>query len=367
MKPKIIFWLALVLSGEMFVGCDTKKSKIAGASMAGPSSNTAAYTIKNLGTLDARAINCSGQVVGWGFSASGKVHAFLYGGDKIQDLGTLTGYDLSEANAINAAGEVVGWVGPVPGQPRAFVCRGGRMQEIGALGGSLSEACAINAAGDITGWAQIANGQRHAFLYHDGHMQDLGAFGTHGSSAYGINDLRQIVGASSSVDDMMRIPFLYDSGKMVPLDIPDHQDSRATAINSAGEIVGHVGDVTQQSSDQAFVYSHGIFHDLGNFGGIRPFSIAIAINANGQIVGMCGSCPLDNGFDGEKAFLYSDGHMQDLRGLVGEANLTAAGIKALFVATGINDRGQIVGNGIDFKTNQIAFLLTPIKNSVLDK
>ena len=283
--------------------------------MAGTSSNTAAYTAKNLGTLDVRGINCLGQVVGWAFNASGKAYAFLYGGDKIQDLGTLSGYDLSGANAINAAGEIVGWVGPVPWQPHAFVYRSGRMQEIGTLGGSLSEACAINTAGDITGWAQIANGQRHAFLYHDGHMQDLGAFGTHGSSAYGINDLQQIVGASSSVDDMVRIPFLCDSGKMVPLDIPDHQNSRATAINSAGEIVGYVGDVTQQSSDHAFIYSHGIFHDLGNFGGIRSFSAATAINANGQVVGVCGSHPLDNGFDGEKAFLYSDGHMQDLRGL----------------------------------------------------
>jgi probable HAF family extracellular repeat protein len=52
------------------------------------------YTIIDLGTLggsrsDAHAINNRGQVVGHSSIANGTVHAFLYSGGKMQDLGTL--------------------------------------------------------------------------------------------------------------------------------------------------------------------------------------------------------------------------------------------------------------------------------------
>ncbi len=337
-----------------------------------PSPDTVAYTIKNLGTLGgnssvARAINATGQVVGQASDAAGELHAFLYNGDKMQDLGTLPNYAYGDANAINAAGQVVGWVGTSLEHRRAYIYSEGRMQEIGTLGGNTSEASAINATGEVVGEAQTASGQRHAFFYSGDHMQDLGTLGGDQSDAYGLNDSRQVVGSSligksGPVPSFRQVPFLSDAGKIVALDALGHQISQATAINSAGQIVGFMGDLTQWSSDHAFLYSDGKLQDLGTLGGNASFSQARAINAHGQIVGMSGSHPLDNNsLDGARAFLYSGGHMQDLRKLVGEANLAAAGFKALLRATGINDRGQIVGTGIDGKGNEIAFLLTPVE------
>jgi probable HAF family extracellular repeat protein len=333
------------------------------------SSDTVAFTIKNLGSLGGNldvvcGINASGQVVGEASMAAGEMHAFLYDGDKMRDLGTLAGYASSHANDINATGQIVGWVSTALDQRRAFIYSGGRMREIGTLGGKSSAAYAINAAGEIVGEAETGSGQRHAFLYRGGHMQDLGTLGGNWSCAYALNDARQVVGVSvvGEFEKFRKVPFLYKSGKMVALDTSTHQSSQATAINLAGQIVGFLGDITPWSSDHAFLYSNGKLQDIGTFGGHAPFSEARAMNAHGQIVGISGSHPLDNSsLDGERAFLYSGGHMQDLRQLVGEANLAAAGFKALLGANGINDRGQIAGTGTDVKGNQIAFLLTPIR------
>ncbi len=301
-------------------------------------------------------------------NAAGELHAFLYSGDKMQDLGTLAGYTYSVATAINAAGQVVGWARSLSDGPRAFIYRGGQMREIGTLGGNTSQANAINAAGDIVGEAQTASGQRHAFLYSNNRMQDLGTFSGNASCAYGLNDARQIVGysvvsGSGTVPLSRWVPFLYDSGKMMAIDTSENETSRATAINLAGRIVGSMGHFyTQWESDHAFLYSDGKLQDLGTLGGNAPSSMASAINDQGQIVGTCGSHPLDNSkLDAERSFLYSGDHMQDLGQLVGEASLTAAGFQVLLGATGINDRGQIVGTGLDVKGNQIAFLLTPVE------
>jgi probable HAF family extracellular repeat protein len=374
-KPKSLLWFALGLSG-LVAGCSTGDSPRIPRTT--PSSNTVAYSIKNLGTLGgnsgaASAINASGQVVGRAMTAAGVQHAFLYSGDKMHDLGTLPGYACSRATGINASGQVVGWVETSAfEQHHAFIYSGGRMREIGTLGGKTSEAYAINATGDIVGEAETAAGQRHAFLYTGGSMRDLGTSGV----AYGLNDAGQVVGSAGTV------PFFYDSDKLVLLNMvlldasepiqinpPEPSDgwpspgrAEATAINSAGQIVGFIGNMTPWSSAHAFLYRDGKVQDLGSLGGHAPFCEARAINAQGQIVGMSGSHPIENhGMDGERAFLYSGGQMKDLRQLVGEAALAASGFKALRFATGINDRGQIVGTGSDLKRNHAAFLLNPIR------
>lgn len=80
---------------------------------------------------------------------------------------------------------------------------------------------------------------------------------------------------------------------------------------------------------------------------------ARAINGGGQAVGYL------NFFGGSpRAFLYSKGTRWFLQDLV--PGLAAAGWSALADATGVNDSGLIIGQGI-IRNERHAFLLEPIR------
>ena len=88
--------------------------------------------------------------------------------------------------------------------------------------------------------------------------------------------------------------------------------------------------------------------DLGVLPGDNE-SRAMDVNNSGQVAGFS-----ENIFeDTRRAFLFSDGTLFDLNDLM----VQNPGWK-LVEATGINDRGQIVGTGL-FEGNGRAFLLTP--------
>ena len=119
--------------------------------------------------------------------------------------------------------------------------------------------------------------------------------------------------------------------------------STAYGINNSGQVVGYAttgGD----AAAHAFLYSGGSMQDLGTaLDG--TYSDAIGINNSGQVVG-------DS--DGS-AFLYTgNGPIQDLNTLVSPTSGWT-----LEYAYGVNDMGQIVGQG-QIGGHTHAFLLTPI-------
>ena len=82
-------------------------------------------------------------------------------------------------------------------------------------------------------------------------------------------------------------------------------------------------------------------------------SAAYDINEEGQIVGVSNG-PLD-GPVGQRAFLYENGMMMDLNGLIQPDSSLY-----LLLAQGINDSGEIVGTAIDSSTSAVvAFLAVP--------
>ncbi|MCY2952998.1 MAG: hypothetical protein NTU53_13635 [Planctomycetota bacterium] len=95
-------------------------------------------------------------------------------------------------------------------------------------------------------------------------------------------------------------------------------NSSANAINSKGQIVGTWEPYQYYGPARSFLYSDGIMSDLGQW-------CAYDINDSGQIVGE-GQFPFH-------ACLYSDGTMIDLGSVCGDWSR----------ATGINNRGQVVG------------------------
>jgi probable HAF family extracellular repeat protein len=314
----------------------------------------AAYSITDLGTLggttsQARAINDSGQVVGYaslpGDSAS---DAFLWSNGKMTDLGSLDG-EGSAALAINNSGQVVGFTAEPEGAIQAFLYSNGTMTDLGPPGGYYSEAEGINNSGQIVGvFASPVDLNDHAFLYSGGQMIQL----TKGpGSASAINDSGQVVGNDGFDGET---GFLYSGGTMtnLPTLTGPNGANEPHAINDSGQIAGSSYPSTGVGRHAALFFD-GTITDLGVLGGGDGDgeSDAYGINSSGQMVGFT----LANGQVGPHAFLYSDGVMTDLNSLI-----PANSGWTLTFAFGINDSGEIVGYGTNPSGLTQAFLLTPV-------
>ncbi|HVU87577.1 MAG TPA: hypothetical protein VHD36_09655 [Pirellulales bacterium] len=320
------------------------------------------YVITDLGFLPggtysaATGISSSGEVVGYAGTSSGTQHAFLYSNGAMQDLGTLGGTQ-SYSAGINANGQIVGYASTAAGSTHAFLYSGGTLQDLGTLPndsfGTFSSARAINDAGQIVGSSGYS-GPGFAFssavVYSGGSIKDLGLLPEDNQGgALAINSIGQIVGSSEgSVSSGGGRAFLYSNGTLHDLGTLGGSLSVADGINSHGQIVGYsyIADI---GPEHAFLISNGAMIDLGSLGGASSASAAFAINESGQVVG--GS---DLAGGGGHAFVYNDGTMFDLNSLVPQKSGWV-----LEQATGINDSGQIVGEGI-LNGRTTAFLLTPV-------
>jgi probable HAF family extracellular repeat protein len=307
---------------------------------------TQTYTVLDLGALPrgsystATGINASGQVVGSSDIGTRDSHAFLFSNGTMQDLGTLGG-KASRGIAINAAGQVLGWSyinDTITVHP--FLFSGGRMQDLGIAG----TARAFNDFGQVTGHF---GSPEHAFLFSNGTMYDLGTPpGFTSTTGYGINNSGQVTGEA-----YFRIAyyhaFLYSNGTMQDLGaLPGGNSSGGRAINNSGQVTGT--SAVYGGYYHAFIYSNGTMQDLGTLPG-GQYSAASAINNYGHVTGYA---VRSTGSSDARAFLYSNGTMQDLNDLI----LPTSGW-TLSVGTGINDAGQITGDGI-LDGRQHAFLLT---------
>lgn len=309
----------------------------------------------------ALGINNSGQVVGYsydGWSWRGFVHTGTPGVDgQVHDLGSLDGDDgNSTAYAISNAGHIVGETDmPVFGETHAFIYTGtpgvdGQMVSLGTLGDNFSVAHSVNDLGQVAGGAYDNQSRLRAFLYSEGEMHNLGTLGGDESWASGINNAGQIVGIAENGNGDERA-FLYtgtpgNGGSMQDLGtLPGGEVSWAYAINEAGQIVGE-----SQTEDgyNAFLYTDGQMHDLGNLGELGSYSAAHAINSQGHIVGESELGEAE-GWNG-RAFLYVgtpgvDGEMINLDTWLDQVNPVEGAKWTLDTAYGINDSGLIVGYG----------------------
>jgi probable HAF family extracellular repeat protein len=257
--------------------------------------------LTDVGTLggswsNAMRVNASGQVVGWSnLPGDNTGHAFMWQTGTMTDLGTLGGRD-SAARDINDCGQIVGW-SSLPGRSsvRAVLWQNGQITDLGTLGGNSSAAYNVNSSGAIVGYASRASGPSHAFLFADGVMNDLGALGADDSSiAFGVNDLNQVVGLSWPPGPGTKPRgFLWSAGTMADIGSLGGPQTRAFAINSAGQAVGYSEAPGAPGEPEwiyhAFVCEAGTMLDLNDL--INPQSgwqlyEAFDINDAGQVVGM---------------------------------------------------------------------------------
>lgn len=229
----------------------------------------------------------------------------------------------------------------------------GHVEELGVANGGQSTANAINDMGQIVGAGQFGNGY-YAYLWNGpGEFQVLGSLG--GSSSYpnDINNHGVTVGDSELAPDpsgaIHSKAFVYENGQMTALDVFGSQNSTATAINERGQIVG--GFVLGNSGivHPFFFDPQTGMHDIG-LPGMK--SGAWDINEFGVIVGSAQRAP-DSNFE---AFVYDSGSgLKFLQELIS----TDSGWAKLNYAHSINDRGQILGQGV-INDELHVFLATPI-------
>jgi len=316
-----------------------------------PGGKGASYTITDLGTLggsysEAFGMNASGQIVGDSATASGSGDAFLYSSGHMSDL-NLPGTS-GTARAINTSGQIVGYY--YNGAYEAFLDTNGQITDLGNLGGNYSAAYAVNASAQACGSSYTSSNDEHAFLWSAGTMSDINPFGGNYSSARGINRSTQVVGYGYLPNGAFHA-FVRTGSAVTDLGTLGGDYSQADAINDAGQVVGQAY-LAGNFKAHAFLWSaSGPLKDLGELG--DNYSEALALDSTAsQIVGRA-TVPNNTGYLVYHAFLYSKGKMKDLNGMIPSNSNWV-----LTEATGINDTGQIVGNGTHNGALR-AFLLNP--------
>ncbi len=306
----------------------------------------------------ATGISANGIVAGsaWG---NGHVEGFVYSGGAIHNVGALGVINNTGAlgrlhpTGVYTYGRSVNSFGYVTGsasqndQFRAYESVGGTITPVAVLptGTDIgSGGTAINERGSVAGWTGTAVNHDPvqegydptAFLYYAGTLVHITAAPAQYTFANGLNNNDLVVGDYGySPDDSHGFAFNPYSGMMTDLGTLGGLTSIATAVNDAGQIVGYSAD--SAGVTHAFVDSGNQMVAIGGSG----TSEAYGISQDGHVVGA-----QDSG-----AFVYYGGIMTDLNAL-----LPSGSGWQLSAAYGVNDAGQIVGEGL-VGGNFHAFLL----------
>jgi probable HAF family extracellular repeat protein len=304
------------------------------------------YQITDLGAeTEAAAINESGTVLGnW------------IGLQSVWKQGTWTALETPPrfdpvAVAIVAGGVAVGYVFENQGQDnreRAFAWRpDGRGYVLKTGLGGQSYATAVSNEGTIVGGYR-AKGVYHAYAWKAGTLSDLGV-PAHAvaSVATAIDRDGTLIAGVCGFEDHTRQGFLYVGGAFTLIGDVTGAEAGVTGVNRNGEAVG-ASYKQGGRHPRAFLYEHGKRHFLGTLGGFE--SRAQAINGDGVVVGDSRDAK-----GHERAFVYQDGQMQALDGLVDHLG----GLR-LQHAAGINNAGQVVGTAIDADGATHGYLLDPL-------
>lgn len=156
-------------------------------------------------------------------------------------------------------------------------------------------------------------------------ITDLGTLGGTVSRAYGLNELNHVVGASTTSAGGIR-PFLWKTGTLEQLSLPDSSSSQAIALTDSGLVVGvkQTNGTFQPAIwlNDSLIIPSGLSVALG---------AAFAVNSTGTVVGSAS--------DGTflKAFSWSGGSLQfvEVDARTSEAfAINAAGAIAGYVQSG---------------------------------
>jgi probable HAF family extracellular repeat protein len=365
-KERLALLVAPAVYGLSILGCGSGDGSPVGQESAALSTGGGGsqYSVTDLGAFAghksyAMGINNSGSVVGYSNVNDSNTHAFLWDGS-LHDLEAMCRGCSSAAFGINANGLVAGGPDPGGGDTDAWLwSKAEGFIDLGAWHGiHWGYANGVNNHGVAVGNAlQCNNCYDHAFLW-DGRLHNLGDLDNNQgeSVASSINDDKVVVGQAFTPHAARAFRWTSETG-MVDLGTLTGAESAfsdASGINASGVIAGYSD--TEDGAGAAVYWSPDptqplpVIHRIGKLpGGGLVWSDAI--NSQGDVVGQSGA------FGGvERAFLYCRGGViRDINTLIPRDSHWQ-----LYEATGINDTGQIVGQGSDDSGKYThAFLLTP--------
>jgi probable HAF family extracellular repeat protein len=302
------------------------------------------------------------------------------------DLGTLGGKNSwTNYGGINDRGDAVGFAETSVPDPdgedfcafgtkltcRGFLWRHGHMRALPTLGGNNAQASAINNREQIVGISETpaldpgcpASTPKKTIspvLWERSEAHALPVVvGDQDGFVQGLNDQGQAVGSSGTCSNIATHAVLWENGTAVQLPDLGRDGNDAYAVNEHGQAVGYVS-TADGSTIVASLWQNGARGAVTNLG-ILPgdgAAFATGINNRGQVVGST-----FNSAGWSRGFIWQDDVMTDLNSLISaDSNLF------IIAASNINQRGQISGmatvlSGPD-KGKIHAILLTPSDESI---
>jgi probable HAF family extracellular repeat protein len=316
--------------------------------------------------------------------ASGR--AVIYAHGRNIDLGTLGGKNSwTNYGGINDRGEAVGLAETSVPDPdgedmcafstkltcRPFLWRDGHMMALPTLGGNNGQASAINNRELIVGISETTVQDSGCspskpgkiispVFWKRGEVHALPTVaGDPDGFVQGLNDRGQAVGSSGNCSNIATHAVLWENETASELPNLGHDGNDAYAINDHGQAVGYVS-TADGSTIVPSLWSDGVRRAVTNLG-ILPgdgAAFATGINNRGQVVGST-----FNSMGWSRGFIWQDNVLTDLNSLVrGDSNLY------IIAASNINERGQISGmasvmSGPD-EGKIHAILLTPVDERI---
>jgi len=314
--------------------------------------------------------------------ASGRAVISIYGLNI--DLGTLGGKNSwTNYGGINDRGEAVGLAETSVPDPdgedfcafgtkltcRGFYWRHGHIVALPTLGGNNGQASAINNRGQIVGISETTVQDSGCppskpgkiispVLWEKGEVRPLPTVdGDPDGFVQGLNDQGQAVGSSGNCSNIATHAVLWENDTAFQLPDLGFDGNDSYAINDHGQVVGYVSTGTTIVASLWQNGAHSAVTSLGILPGDGA-AFATGINNRGQVVGST-----FNSVGWSRGFIWQDNVMTDLNTLISRnSNLF------IIAASNINERGQISGmatvlTGPD--TGKIhAILLTPAREEI---